>query len=437
MIKKIALFLGLFLATAVHAQSNINIEHWQTKNGAQIYFVRSPQIPMIDIKVVFAAGSAYDDQHLGIASLVNSMLGEGTSLHDADQISAVFDSVGAQFSQGVDQDIAQLKLRSLTMPKYLTPALQMFAEVLNKSNFSADALQRIKQQTLSGIQVGEQSPNVIATEAFFRGLYKNHPYAHPIEGTASSVSALTQSEITTFYQRFYVARNANLIMVGDISRQQAENMAEQIVGHLPSGSAPPSLPMAQNVLQAAYQFISFPAKQDTVIVGELGINPQDPRRFALIVGNEILGGEPLASILFTEVRNKRGLAYQVSSEFSPLKYRGPFVIELQSRNDQAKSAMQVVKQALENFIQQGPTPAQLTEAKRNMIGSFPLRISSNSRILDSVTAIAFYGLPLNYLNTYQQNIQNITAEQVKDAFQRVIHTNALKVVVVGASDPHE
>jgi zinc protease len=435
---KVFFLLLMFITSSVYADkpaTNVMIEHWQTKNGAQIYFVHSPVIPMIDIQVVFAAGSAYDGKQWGIASLVNSMLGEGSVAHNADQISDSFDSVGAQFSQGIDQDIAQLKLRSLTMPKYLNPALATFVELLNKPNFPVDALQRVKQQTLAGIQLGEQTPSVIASEAFLHEVYHDHPYAHPTEGTVNNVQSFTQADVKAFYQRFYVAKNADVIMVGNISRQQAENIAEQIVGNLPSGESAPRLSMAQNNEQAQYQFISFPAKQDTIVIGQVGIDLRDPKRFALMVGNEILGGEPLSSILFSEVRNKRGLVYQVSSQFSPLRYRGPFYIELQSRADQAKSAMQVAKQALANFIQQGPTAAQLTEAQRNMIGSFPLRISSNASILDSVTAIAFYGMPLDYLNTYTQNVQSVTADQVKSAFQQTVHSNKMKIIVVGASDP--
>lgn len=435
---RLLFLLLMWMTAAAYADkpvANVVIEHWQTKNGAQIYFVRSAVIPMIDINVVFAAGSAYDGNQLGIASLVNSMLGEGTTAHNADQISDSFDNVGAEFSQGVDQDVAQIKLRSLTMPHYLNPALTLFAEVLTKPDFAASTLQRIKRQTLAGIQLGEQNPNTIASEAFFRAIYQNHPYAHPSEGTANTVKTFTPDDVKTFYQRFYVAKNADVIMVGNISRQQAEKIAQQIIGDLPSGEAAPALSMAQDSGSAKYQFISFPAKQDTIVIGQVGVNLRDPQRFALMVGNEIFGGEPLSSILFNEVRNKRGLAYQVSSQFSPLKYRGPFYIELQSRADQAKSAMQVAMQLLNDFIRQGPTAAQLAEAQRNLIGSFPLRISSNARILDSVTAIAFYGMPLDYLNTYTQHIQSITAEQIKTAFKQIVHTDTMQTIVVGIGDP--
>ena len=433
-----ALFFSIFLSTEIHADNTttqIIIEHWQTKNGAPVYFVRSPIIPIVDVQVVFTAGSAYDGKKSGLASFVNSMLGEGTKTHNADQISNTFDSVGAQFSQEVDQDMAAVRLRSLLLPKYLNPALKMLGEVLTQPSFSKTPFQRIKQQTLTEIKMGEQMPGVIAAEAFFRLIYRDHPYAHPLTGDLVSVERMLLQDIKIFYQRYYVAKNAKIIIVGDITRATAENIAEQVMGRLPQGEPAPLLSMADNTQQSAYQFIHFPAKQDTIIMGEIAIPAGDPNRFPLVVGNEVLGGAPLSSILFNEVRSKRGFVYQVTSQFSPLKYRGPFYIQLQSRVDQAKSAMQVSEQVLQNFVQNGPTVEQLNRAKKNMIGNFPLQISSNASILDVITTIAFYGLPLDYLNTYLQKIAAVNVDEVKNTFQKIINVSAIKIVVVGSGDP--
>lgn len=431
--RPILLLLSLCLSSSVFAANKpvLNIQHWATKNGAQVYFVREPEIPIIDIQVVFAAGSAYDGDQWGVSSFMNSMLNEGTTAQSADQIANTLDSVGAQVGGGVGRDMAALSLRSLTQPKYLKPALKTFSALLTQSNFPEVAFQRVKKLTLVAIRRQQQNPQTIAFNAFYYSVYGNYPYAHPSIGTLKTVSALTQQDVAHFYSQYYVAKNAKVIIVGDVTRKQAEAMAQQVVGGLPEGAPAKTLVTAANNDQQAYQFIPFPAKQNTIVLGQLGISRDNPQYLPLVVGSHILGGSPLASILFEQVRNKRGLTYGVYSHFSPLRYRGPFYIALQTRSSVAQQALEVVQAVLNKFVQEGPTHKQLTAAKQNLVGSFPLRLSTNAAIMANVTNIVFYHRPLDYLDTYRDRVKAVRVSEVKKAFQATIHPNKMKVVVVG------
>lgn len=433
----LASLAAVFFTTAQAEAPHVNIEHWQTTNGAEVYFVQSTQIPMVDVQVVFAAGSSRDGEKWGLASFVNAVIDEGTAKHNADAISNSFADVGAEFSQSIDQDAAAVRLRSLTLPEYLTPAVKLFAEVLTQPNFPANAVARMKQQTLASLQMESQSPTNVAAKAFFQLIYDSHPYGHPLDGTAKTVSLFKRTDVQAFYQQYYVGKNASVIIVGDLNRSAAEKIAQQVVGQLSAGHPAPALALATNKDPQAYQYVSFPSNQETIITGQMGIVPGDPNYFPLNVGNQILGGQPLSSILFNEVRSQRGLAYQVVSQITSLKDRGLFYIELQTRTDQAKNALDVVNQTLKNFLDNGPTAAQLESAKKNIIDSFPLELASNANILDNVTMVAFYHLPLDYLNTYTQKVQNVTLDQVKTTFQQLIQANRLKTVVVGSQNPLE
>lgn len=421
-----------FSIWADDAESVINIQHWQTKNGANVYFVRAPEIPMVDIQVVFAAGSSFDGKQWGLASLVNSLLGEGTTKQNADQIAVAFDRIGAEFDSNVDRDMASASLRSLTKPVYLKPALKTFAAVLTTPSFSAKAFNRVKQQQLSGIEYNEQSPTSVASRAFYHKIYGTHPYGHSPDGTLESVKALTKKEVKAFYHRYYVAKNADVVIVGDLTREQAQHAASQVVGSLPSGKPAPRLSNVKIVAQSLYQRIPFPAKQNTIVIGQVAIKPTSPNYFSLMVGNRILGGLPLSSILFEQVRNQRGLAYAAYSDFSPLKYGGPFSIALQTRTDKANEALKITQNVLQQFVNQGPTQTQLEAAKKNIIGAFPLQLSTNADVLANVTNIVFYHLPLNYLNTYRGKVRAVTAAQIKAAFQKTIHPKKMAVIVVGS-----
>nr|WP_230371429.1 insulinase family protein [Paludibacterium denitrificans] len=168
-------------------------------------------------------------------------------------------------------------------------------------------------------------------------------------------------------------------------------------------------------------------------VGMAVLKRDDPDYFPLVVGNYILGGGGFDSRLMKEVRDQRGLTYGVSSEFEPLQQAGPFTISLSTRNEQAAQALQVVRQTLQHYVQDGPTAAELEQAKANIIGSFPLRFDSNRKLLSYLALIGQYQLPLTYLDDYVRQVKSVTVQQVHEARQRRVNPAALHTVVVGAT----
>jgi zinc protease len=179
------------------------------------------------------------------------------------------------------------------------------------------------------------------------------------------------------------------------------------------------------------QQVPFNSAQAQVLMGQPGITRRDPDFFPLFVGNYTLGGGGFVSRLTTEVREKRGLSYSVYSYFSPALHAGAFQIGLSTRPDQAEQALGVARQVLKDFVEQGPTEAELQAAKDFLIKGFALRIDSNRKLLDNVANIAWNGLPLNYLDTWTQQVQAVTTADIRRAFQRVIQPDRMVTVVVG------
>jgi zinc protease len=386
---------------------------------------------MLQINVVFSGGSSRDGNQFGLAQFTNAMLDQGTNKFNADQIATEFDSVGAQFGNTVTRDMAIVSLQSLTGEKYLNPALQMFSAVLTTANFPQTGFERTQHQILNAIDQMEQEPNIVAQHAFYAALYGEQPYAHPTLGTKQTVSQLTPAALKNFYDTYYVAKNAVVTIVGAISKQQAENIVNQILSGLPVGTPAPSLSLATDTASTKEQRITFPAEQSTIMLGQIGITLQDPNYFSLQVGNYILGGAPLTSELFKQVREKRGLVYGIGSGFSVGNARGLFTISLQTRNDQAQQALQVTKQTLEQFLQAGPTEAQLKQAKSKIINSYPLSFTSDGDISGQLVLLAFYHLPLDYFDTYRQKISAVTVAQVKNAFQQKVNPQKMVTIIVG------
>ena len=183
--------------------------------------------------------------------------------------------------------------------------------------------------------------------------------------------------------------------------------------------------------QASSQHIDFPSSQTHVLAGMPGTYRKDPDYFPLYVGNYILGGGSLVSKLFDEVREKRGLAYSASSQFAPLYRQGPFVMSLQTRNDQTGKAVDVMNNTLKDFIDNGPSAKELNAATQNITGGFAMRIDTNGKLTDYITMIGFYQMPDDYLDVFQSKVAAVTAEQIRDAFQRRVKPELLQTVTVG------
>jgi len=248
------------------------------------------------------------------------------------------------------------------------------------------------------------------------------------------VEKITVQDLSDFYRAHYRAANAVVAIMGDASRAQAEAIAQQLTAQLPSSFAPHALPNVVTQIAASEQRISHPASQSHILIGAPGMARSDPDFFPLYVGNYTLGGGGFASRLMNEVREKKGLAYSVYSYFMPLKQPGAFQIGLQTKKEQADEALKLVRNTLADFIAKGPTEKELLAAKQNIIGGFPLRIDSNRKILEYLSIIGFYDLPLTYLDDFTRNIDRVTVAQIRDAFTRHVNPQAMATVIVGAPE---
>ncbi|MCW8841750.1 MAG: insulinase family protein [Gammaproteobacteria bacterium] len=409
-----------------------DIQHWRTDNGARVYFVEAPELPMVDIRVVFDAGAARGGGLPGLAMLTNGMLEEGAGGLDADTIARRFASLGARFSASSHRDMATAGLRSLTKPELLQPAMETFALLLSQPDFPAAALERVRKQMLTGLQHEEQQPDEIASKAFYRTLYGDHPYASPPGGTRASIEAISRDDVEAYYRRYYVGANATVAIVGAVDRGQAMQLAEQAVGGLKTGHPAETLHPVASLQEAQREHIDHPSSQTHVLMGQPGVSRGDPDYFPLYLGNHILGGSGLVSRISEEVREKRGLSYSAYSYFSPMRAKGPFVLGLQTRNETAGKALQVLRDTLVDFRSEGPTGEELEAAKRNITGGFALKVDSNSDILGYIAMIGFYQLPLDYLERFNERVEAVTAAQIRDAFRRRVNPETMVTVTVGA-----
>ncbi len=421
----------LMLLGAGQTTAGINIQHWQTGNGTKVYFAPSQALPIVDVRIVFDAGSARDGNLPGLAKLTANLIDDGTGDLNADQLAGTFEALGARFGVESLKDMATISLRSLSDDAHRQRAIETLAELLEQPAFPSAALAREKKLQLTALRAEEESPSAMAERSFMSSLYIDHPYGGNTLGTRDSLEAITRDDITGFYKRYYVANNAIIVIVGKTDRDGAVSMATILSKGLNPGRHAAPIATPKGIPSSKTIHSDFPSSQTHILIGQPGIRRGDPDYFPLYVGNHILGGSGLVSRISEEVREQRGLAYSAYSYFSPMRAAGPFTMGLQTRNEKATEAHGLMIDILRRFVNEGPRPDELIASQKNITGGFPLRISSNRKIAGYLAMIGFYDLPLDYLDTFSDRVRAVTVAQIKDAFLRRIHPERLVTTTVG------
>jgi zinc protease len=412
-----------------------HVEDFKTQHGTRVLFVAAPELPIVDIRLTFDAGSARDVEIgsglYGLASLTAQLLDEGTSTQNTDQIAERFETLGAQYSASAYRDMFTVDLRSLSDTEHLNPAVNQLLQLLQDAQFPQSSIDRVFQNAAIGQKQREESPATLGGIRFWRELYGTHPYAEPSSGTQASLRKITPTDIRQFKNQFLVSNNLNLSITGQLTLQQAKALAEQITQSLPQGQHAQTLPAPAPLSAAKTIMVKFKSTQTHIIIGQLGLRRNDPDLPALTVGNEVLGGGDFNALLMKELREKRGMTYGAYSGFSPMRSNGPFTISYSTRADQAAESIRVARQTLTDYLQQGADPTALAEAQEGLLNSYPLSLSSNTSINAYLSMMGFYDLPATYLADYPKQIAAVTPEAVRSALNRHIQSDKMLTVVVG------
>lgn len=421
---------ALVLALAVPVVSAApKIQSWLAPSGARVMLVENHALPILDVQVDLDAGSARDARGKeGLALLTQALLEMGAAGLSEDALSDRLADVGASINTGAEYDRASTTLRVLSSSAERDVALEVMAKILSKPDFSPVILERERARIQAGLKEAQTKPESILSERFAQLLYGEHPYGRGV--TPQSLAKITRADLVNFHKTYYSAQSTYVTLVGDVTREQAEKIAQQLTQGLPAKST--HAPIAEVTLpKATVEAIPNPATQAHIAIGMPALKRGDPDFFPLVVGNYALGGGGFVSRLMKEIRDARGLTYGVQSYFIPQRALGPFQISLSTKGEQADEAVKVARDTLNTFLEQGPTEEELTAAKDNIINGFALRLDSNRKLLGQVAVIGYYNLPLDYLDQYAQNVQAVTTAQIKDAFTRHIKQENLVTVVVG------
>lgn len=390
---------------------------------------------MFDVHVSFAAGSQYDGETPGLASLAFSLFNEGVSgKSDPAAISEVFDGLGAKLGMALDQERAAFTLRSLSAPDKSAPALQLFAQMLGQPSLSEAGLLRVKKE-LRGLQlIQQQQPAAMATLRLKELLAPGSPHSRPLYGVDTAHASITRQSIQAFHRQTHSARQTQITLVGDLTVEQAQAISLQIANTLPASSdvLPAIEPLAAFGTHMQ-SHVERAQKQVHVLLGQPSLS-RHHEDFVALHAATLIFGHGSNSRLKTELRQKRGLTYDASSYTRNWAGNGLILITLQTSPQFADSTVSLVKSMLGDYRRDGPTQKELDQLKRNLSNSSILESASNGQILERLVEINRYDLPLD-LDFFAEQVQRLTLEQIKTALSRHLPDDQWRVVTVGPTVP--
>lgn len=411
------------------------VQELYTQQKVRTLFVETHSLPIVDIQLTFNAGSARDESIkkglFGLANLTAQLLDDGTSHQSADEIAQNFERLGAEFSAQAYRDMFIIKLRVLSDPERLQPALQQLIDIITDQSVSQSSLDRIFNNASVGQKQVKEDPSRLMNVRFYRSLYGEHPYAEPVTGTMQSLKRIQPKDIEAFRQRYLVANNLNLAITGNLNTIQAKKIADSISESLPTGEVASALPDATLMEKSKIISLPFDSSQAHVMLGTLSITQKDPDRFALEVGHRILASGGFNSLLTQALREQHGYTYNVSSNFNTLQSQGLFYFQYATQREQLLASIEVAYQTLLDFLYRPIDEQRVEDTKTGMLRAFPQIISSNASINAQLGLIGFYGFSSQYLNEYPTYISSVNAQDIQKAWQKHLDPQRMLTIVAG------
>jgi zinc protease len=410
------------------ARYGVAVERIVSPSGIEAWLVSDSTVPIIMLRAYWRGGSAIEPAQLtGVTGVMADMLTEGAGPYDANAFKERLEELN--MSLGVSAGWDGIGMSVTTLSQNRDAAFEMARLALNEPRFDAAPLERIKRQMLVGIRTRETNPSYLANLALDQALYAGHPYAR--RTSRESVGALTRA--TLMERRAVLLNRATLqiTIVGDIDAVAAGAAIDHIFGALPQGAAPPEAPQAQVAAPTPLIVRPLPQPQSLILFAGPGIQDEDPDWIPLAVANYILGGGGFSARLMDQVREQRGLVYNIGTSPSVRDYAALIRGSAQSENGDVREAIDVTRSEMSRLYRDGATQAEVNDAITYLTGSFALDLDSNAKIASVVHAYQVAGRDIEYINRRNDLIRAVTLEDVNRVIRRLFNPDAYTFVVVG------
>jgi len=406
------------------------VEITQLDNGLQVNTIVANELPVVYATLVVSSGAESDPPKLpGLAGLVASMLKEGTTKRTSARLAEDVEFFGADLWASSDEENTYVGIRALA--GQFDVAISILAEVASEPAFKADELAKLKKRELDRLALAEREPGYIARRTFYEKLYGDHPYA-AVDTTQAAVRKVTRQDMVRWHRKYFVSKNAFLVVAGDISPEQVVAAAKKdFAKWKPGRRAIPSYGNMPAREARGIVVVDRPGSVQSVIyIGNLALPRANRVWIPLMVANQVLGGSA-ASRLFMDLREKRSLTYGAYSTVAERVQTGPFIAYASVRTDVTNEAIGAFFEHLDVIVKEQPSVDELANAKRYLSDSFPLRVDTPGKLADLVVELRTFELPDDYWDRYRKAIRATSGSEALYAAREYIKPGKALVVIVG------
>jgi len=399
-------------------------------NGIVLLVAERPAVPIVAVRLLTRAGAVFDpEDRAGLANLTGALLTRGTAKRPGPEIDSAIEFVGGSLEAAAGRD--NLTVALSVQKKDFSLGLDLLSEVVLSPTFPAAEVTRKVAEIQAAIQRSNEDPGTLATRALSRLVYPSHPYGRPVEGTRESVARLTRDDVVKFYARQARPDATVVAVVGAVTVDEARREITARLGSWARPSDPPPSITPPTVAMTPHEeTIKRELTQSTLMFGRRAVRQTEPDYFPLSVASYVLGGGS-TSRLYTRVREESGLAYAVYSWVSPARYGAAFAVSAQTRTAEVPKVVVMIREELARMTREPVSERELALAKQYLIGSFPFRLDTSSKVADFLAAIEDQGLGLDYADRYKERIGRVTVRDVQDVATKYFPPASFSLVTVG------
>jgi len=421
-------FLALLLWQG--AARAMTIERVVGNTGVEAWLVEDHAIPVVTIRFAFPGGAALDAPDKGgTAAMAASLLDEGAGPFDSEEYQGRIEDLAIDLRFDAGQDHLGGHMR--TLKRNLGEAADLLRLALSEPRFEPSAVERIRSETIAALARQARNPHAFASRLWMRDAFEEHPYGRNSEGTEASVAAITRDDLVGFVARRLHRAGLVVAIVGDVTAADAAPLLDRVFGGLPAAPVEAQVPDAAPADDGALVISRWPVPQSVVTFGQVGPKRDDPDWYPMLVVNDVLGGGGFRGRLMKEIREKRGLAYGVSTELMPYRHAGLILGDVATENARVAQSIELVRAEWRRMRDEGPTQSELDDAKTYLTGSFPLGLDSTGRIAAVLVQIQLDKLGIDYLDRRAGLIDAVTLDEARAAAKHVLDPDRLSFAVVG------
>jgi len=398
-------------------------------SGIEVWLVEDYTVPLVAVDFAFTAGAAQDPEgKAGVTNMLAGLLDEGAGDLDADAFHRTLDEKAVELSFHATHDAFFGDMKTLT--RHLDDAFALLALAVNEPRFDPDAVERVRSQVVAGLKRDARDPDAMVARAWRKASFPGHPYGRPMRGDLDSIPAIGRDDIIAMHKRILARGALRIAVVGAIDAQTLSRSVERTFGALPeTGDVAPIADVTP--VHGRREIVDVDVPQTSLRFSLPGIARHDDDYFAAIVLNHIIGGGVFSARLFKEVREKRGLAYSVWSQVQAHDHTAFFAGGTSTKNERAAESIAVIEEEIAKIIASGPTSSELDKAKKFLIGSYPLRFDTSTKIAGNLVQLQLDGRPVEFLDRRNDLIEAQTLDDMRRVGKRLFEGKQLLVVAAG------